>query len=211
MRAHKGSIEVICGSVSAGKSEEGLRRARRALIAKRTLQAFKPVIDNRYSGINAIESHDGRTIEAVAVGRAIEILSLVDPATDVVLIDEAQFLDGIVEVAQRLADSGHRVVCCGLDQTFAGEPFGPMGPLICVAEEVTKVRAVCVVCGETASRTQRLLDGAPAPADGPTVLVGGIDPSAAAFSYEARCRGCHELPSGRPGQIDVFVGGEIDQ
>lgn len=205
-RPRKGSIECILGSVSAGKSEEAIRRARRAIIARRKVQAFKPIIDDRYAGVNHISSHDGTTIEAVPVRKAIEILALVDKDTDVIVIDEVQFLDGIVEVADQLAESGYRVICSGLDQTFAGQPFGRIGELMCIAESVTKLRAVCVICGEEASRTQRLLDGKPAPSDGPTILVGGIDPNAQAYSYEARCRSCHELPAGKPGQLDVFVG-----
>lgn len=204
---HRGSgwIECIFGSVSAGKSEEAIRRARRALIAKRKVQAFKPVIDDRYGGIHKISSHGGASIDAIPVSNAYEILSLIDADTQVVLIDEVQFFDDILPVAGVLADSGKRVICSGLDQDYMGRTFGPAGDLMAAAERVDKLQAICVCCGEPASRTQRLLDGKPAEADGPVILVGGLDPNAARFSYEARCRACHVVPTPHSGQLDMVI------
>lgn len=187
--ARAGAIEVIAGVMFSGKSEELIRRVRRALIARRRIQVFKSHLDARYAGLFTISSHDGRTIEAVPIDSAAEIFRQVQADTEVVAIDEAQFLDaGIVEVAAALAERGVRVILAGTDTDFRGLPFGAMGTLMAVAEEVTKLRAICVVCGELACRNQRLVDGAPAPWQAPVIQVGGAE------SYEARCRHCHDVP-----------------
>jgi thymidine kinase len=183
-----GWIEVICGSMFSGKTEELIRRIRRARIAKQKVQVFKPALDSRYHA-EQVSSHDGLRWEAVPVGNAREILDLLDPDTNVVAVDEAQFFDWeLSEVCNELAHRGLRVILGGLDMDFRGEPFGPMPLLMAEAEEVTKLQAICVVCGAPASRTQRLIDGRPAAYDDPIILVGGSE------SYEARCRHCHEVP-----------------
>ena len=186
MKHDKGRIEVICGSMFCGKTEELIRRVRRAIIARQTVKVFKPQIDDRY-GIESITSHTGQSVEAIAVESAREILKLADGGATVVAIDEAQFFDmGLVDVVQRLVDEHSlRVILAGLDTDFRGEPFGPMPQLLSIAEEVIKLQAICVVCGEAASRTQRLVDGEPAAYDDPTILVGARE------SYEARCRQHH--------------------
>lgn len=184
-----GTIEVITGVMFSGKSEELLRRVRRAVIARKSVQLFKSHLDDRYSGIHAISSHDGRRVEARPVSDSLEIVAHVDRGVDVVAIDEVQFLDDhIVEVANRLADRGVRVIASGTDMDFRGRPFGPIGSLMAVADRIDKLHAICVVCGSPATRNQRLIDGRPAPAAGPTIQVGGSE------SYEARCRRCHEVP-----------------
>lgn len=187
-----GHIELICGSMFSGKTEELLRRIRRAQIARKQIQVFKPVIDHRY-GTERVASHNGIAWEGVeAVESADELLALVRPDTEVVAIDEVQFFDWrIAEVCEDLADSGRRVIAAGLDQDFRGEPFGPMPLLMALAENVEKLTAICVKCGAPATRTQRLINGVPARYDDPVILVGGSE------SYEARCRACHEVP-GRP-------------
>jgi thymidine kinase len=184
-----GTIEVVAGVMFSGKSEELIRRVRRAIIAKRAVQVFKSHLDARYAGLFHVSSHDGREVEAVPVDNAAEIFRQVRTDTEIVAIDEAQFLDEeIVEVATALAERGVRVILAGTDTDFRGEPFGAMGQLMAVAEEVTKLRAICVVCGELACRNQRLVDGKPARWDSPTIMVGGRE------SYEARCRHCHRVP-----------------
>ena len=187
-----GNLELICGSMFSGKTEELLRRIRRAQIARKRLQVFKPIIDHRY-GIRRVASHTGIAWDHVyAVSDSGELLAAVLPETEVVAIDEVQFFDEkIVNVCDALADAGKRVIAAGLDQDFRGEPFGPMPMLMALAESVDKLQAICVVCGAPASRTQRLIDGRPARYDDPVILVGGSE------SYEARCRGCHDVP-GRP-------------
>ncbi|HVX88675.1 MAG TPA: thymidine kinase [Gemmatimonadales bacterium] len=184
-----GTIEVVAGVMFSGKSEELIRRVRRAIIAKRAVQVFKSHLDARYAGLFHVSSHDGREVEAIPVDNAAEIFRQVRTDTEIVAIDEAQFLDEeIVEVATALAERGVRVILAGTDTDFRGEPFGAMGQLMAVAEEVTKLRAICVVCGELACRNQRLVDGKPARWDSPTIMVGGRE------SYEARCRHCHRVP-----------------
>ena len=184
-----GTIEVVAGVMFSGKSEELIRRVRRAIIAKRAVQVFKSHLDARYAGLFHVSSHDGREVEAVPVDSAAEIFRQVRTDTEIVAIDEAQFLDEeIVEVATALAERGVRVILAGTDTDFRGEPFGSMGPLMAVAEDVTKLRAICVICGELACRNQRLVDGKPARWDSPTIMVGGRE------SYEARCRHCHRVP-----------------
>ncbi|MFK2825627.1 thymidine kinase [Bacillus sp. B190/17] len=183
-----GWVEVICGSMFSGKSEELIRRVRRAQFAKQTIMVFKPKIDNRYSE-KSIVSHNGSAVVAVPVEESSAILAAVSSEVDLVAIDEAQFFDNdIISTIQTLADRGHRVILAGLDQDFRGEPFHPMPALMAIAELVTKLQAVCAVCGSPASRTQRLIDGKPAGYDDPIILVG------AAESYEPRCRHHHEVP-----------------
>jgi thymidine kinase len=188
MKHHTGRVEVICGSMFSGKTEELIRRARRAVIAKQNVQVFKPDIDTRYS-VQRVTSHNGLAFEAVPVPSAQAILEQLTPDTTVVAIDEAQFFDsGIEQVAEQLANSGIRVIIAGLDMDFRGEPFGPMPALLCRADEVLKLHAICMVCGENATRTQRLVNGQPARYDDPVILVG------AAEAYEARCRDHHAVP-----------------
>ncbi|MFN8469435.1 MAG: thymidine kinase [Caldilineaceae bacterium] len=187
-----GWIELVCGSMFSGKTEELLRRVRRAEIARKKVQLFKPTIDNRY-GLVRVASHDGIAREdAIVVCSAEDILRRLEVDTEVVAVDEVQFFDEtIADVCDHLADRGLRVIVAGLDQDFRGEPFGPMPLLLARAERVDKLHAICVACGASASRTQRLIDGRPARYDDPVILVGGSE------SYEARCRNCHEVP-GKP-------------
>jgi thymidine kinase len=182
-----GSLTVITGSMFSGKTEELIRRLRRALYARQSVQAFKHALDTR-SELTEIRTHNGVLHEAVAVSTSEELLEKVEQTTDVVAIEEAQFFDeGIVGVCRRLADTGYEVIVAGLDMDFRGQPFGPMPVLLAEADEVVKLRAICARCGRDASRSQRLIDGRPAPASAPTILVGAQE------SYEARCRHCHEV------------------
>ena len=184
-----GWVEVICGVMFSGKSEELIRRVRRAIIAKKKVQVFKSHLDERYAGIYQVSSHDGRTVEAVPVDTPEQIGRRVHPDTQVVAIDEAQFLDGaIVPLVTSLANHGVRVIIAGTDSDFRGEPFGPMPQLLAIAEVVDKLHAICVICGNPASRNQRLIGGRPARYDSPTIMVGSTE------SYEARCRACHSVP-----------------
>ena len=184
-----GWIEVIAGVMFSGKSEELIRRVRRAIIARKRVQVFKSHLDGRYAGIYSISSHDGRTVDAVPVDSAAQISQCLDPSAQVVAIDEAQFLDGsIVGIATSLAARGRRVIMAGTDTDFRGEPFGPMPSLMAVAEVVDKLHAICVLCGAPASRNQRLVEGRPARYDSPVIQIGGQE------SYEARCRACHQVP-----------------
>ncbi|MBN1874885.1 MAG: thymidine kinase [Anaerolineae bacterium] len=184
----KGRIEVICGSMFSGKTEELIRRLHRAQIARQKVQVFKPAIDQRYAH-KAIASHNGLQEEAIPVNNSEEIYQRVDPDVDVVAIDEVQFFDeSIIDVCTVLADAGKRVICAGLDMDFRGEPFGPIPQLLAIAEYVDKLQAICVVCGAPASRSQRLIDGQPAYHDDPVMLVGASE------VYEARCRSCHQIP-----------------
>lgn len=183
-----GWIEVICGSMFSGKTEELIRRIHRAQIARQKVQVFKPAIDQRYSE-GAVASHNGLQTHAIPVNSAAELRELVDPAATVIAIDEVQFFDAsVVALCQELAGQGKRVICAGLDMDFRGEPFGPIPQLLAVAEKVDKLQAICVVCGGPASRSQRLINGQPAHYDDPIVLVGASE------VYEARCRGCHVVP-----------------
>jgi thymidine kinase len=182
-------MEVIAGSMFSGKTEELLRRVRRATIARKRVQVFKSHLDDRYAGLWAVSSHDRRTFDATPVDSSSQILLRLDPMAQVIAIDEVQFLDaGIVNVVSGLADRGRRVIMAGIDTDFRGEPFGPMPQLMAMSEVVDKLHAICVLCGSPASRTQRLLAGKPAPYDSPTIMVGAAD------SYEARCRACHQVP-----------------
>ncbi len=186
-RRFTGSLTVIAGSMFAGKTEELIRRVRRALYAGRSVQVLKHALDTRSDGTE-VRSHNGALYEAGAVSNSKELLELVEPSTDVVAIEEAQFFDeGIVDVCNTLADRGCGVIASGLDMDFRGEPFRPMSALLAEADEVVKLRAICARCGRDASRSQRLIDGKPASALAPTILVGAQE------SYEARCRHCHEV------------------
>lgn len=185
-----GWIEVICGSMFSGKSEELIRRIRRSQFAKQKIAVFKPEIDDRFSE-EAVVSHNGTTVIANPIASSNHIEQFVTDDYDVIAIDEAQFFDeGIVDVVMELANRGFRVIVAGLDQDFRGEPFGPMPRLMAVAEHVTKLQAVCTVCGSPSSRTQRLINGTPAGYDDPIILVGASE------AYEARCRKHHEVPKG---------------
>lgn len=188
-----GRIELICGSMFSGKTEELIRRLRRAVIARQKVQVFKPMVDTRYHQ-EMVTSHNGMNFDALPVEIAAEIEERLDEDTTVVAIDEVQFFDdGVIDLCEKLADDGRRVICAGLDTDFRGVPFGPIPALMARAEEVDKLHAICVVCGEEASRTQRLIDGEPAASDDPVVLVG------AAEVYEARCRRCHAVKPARNG------------
>jgi len=188
MRHTHGSIEVICGSMFSGKTDELIRRLVRATIAKQKVQVFKPAIDIRYA-VEKVTSHTGSDFDAVPVQKAAEIREKLEADTTVVGIDEAQFLDTeVVQVAQELASKGIRVLVAGLDMNFKGEPFGPMPVLMSLAEDVSKLHAICMVCGDEASRSQRLVNGQPARYDDPIVIVGASE------MYEARCRKHHEVP-----------------
>ena len=183
----RGCIEVVCGSMFSGKTEELLRRVKRARFAKQRVLLFKPRIDNRYDDVKVV-SHEGLKAEATAVTNSAELAAMVEQAetAHVVGIDEAQFFDdGIIGVAERLANAGMRVICAGLDQDFRGQPFGPMASLMSIAEFVTKLHAVCTRCGAAACRSQRLvgMEG--------QLFVGG------AADYEPRCRRCFV-----PGVVD---------
>jgi thymidine kinase len=188
-QASGGWIEVVAGVMFSGKTEELLRRVRRATIARKRVQVFKSHLDDRYAGLLAISSHDRRSEDATPVDSSSQIMLRLDPMAQVIAIDEAQFLDaGVVQVATALAERGRRVICAGTDTDFRGEPFGAMPQLMAVAEVVDKLHAICVLCGSPASRNQRLIGGKPAPYDSPTIMVGAAD------AYEARCRACHIVP-----------------
>jgi thymidine kinase len=183
-----GSVEVICGSMFSGKTDELIRRLRRATIARQRVQVFKPAIDVRYA-VEKVTSHAGGDYAAIPVEKASDIRQRLDGEATVVAIDEAQFFDKeIIPVVEELAARQVRVIVAGLDTDFRGEPFGPMPELMARAEHVDKIQAICMVCGEPASRTQRLVNGKPARFDDPVVIVG------AAEMYEARCRLHHEVP-----------------
>ena len=196
----EGSVEVITGVMFSGKSEELLRRVRRALIARKKVQVFKSHLDNRYGGLQRISSHDGTEIEAEPVSTSLEVAERARSESEVIAVDEVQFLDdGIISVVNDLADRGCRVIVSGTDMDFRGLPFGPIGPLLATAELIDKLHAICVVCGDLASRNQRLIDGKPAPAEGPTIQIGG------AQTYEARCRRCHVVPSAVDAQMGLLT------
>jgi thymidine kinase len=183
VKTQLGWIEVICGSMFSGKSEELIRRLRRTIIAKQRVQIFKPVIDSRYSQAEIV-SHSEMRMPSISVGSSAELLEMVDHRTEVIGVDEAQFFDdGLVNVAERLADQGKRVIIAGLDKDYRGMPFGPIPALMAVAEDVTKTLAICVRCGSPANNTQRLVES------DELVVVG------ATGVYEARCRRCYEPPA----------------
>ena len=183
-----GWIECICGSMFSGKSEELLRRIKRGVIAKQKVLLFKPSIDNRYEE-NMVSTHNGNSYESVNIDKAEQIYDyIIDKKYDIIGIDEVQFFDEkIVEVINKLADDGIRVIVAGLDMDFKAEPFHPMPEIMAVSEMVTKLHAVCNKCGKEASRSQRLIDGEPARYDDPIVVIGASE------SYEARCRHCNEI------------------
>lgn len=179
MNSLYGWVEVICGCMFSGKTEELIRRMTRAQIARQKLQVFKPMVDDRY-GKEFVASHNANRIDSIPVQDSSEIIARLEDSTRVVGIDEAQFFDnGLVEVVERLAMRGLRVVIAGLDQDFKGRPFGPIPALLATAEQVTKLSAICMVCGGPATRSQRIATSEE------TVLVGAQD------SYEARCRAHH--------------------
>lgn len=172
-----GQIEVICGPMFSGKTEELIRRVRRAQIARQKVQIFKPGIDDRYHASNVV-SHSALSVKAVAVKDSNDILNRLLDSTRIVAIDEVQFFDeGIIKVIKRMARRGCRVICSGLDQDFRGEPFGPIPQLLAVADRVDKVSAICTVCGASATKTYRIDSSV-----GEQVVVGETD------VYEARCR-----------------------
>ena len=178
----QGSLEVICGPMFSGKSEELIRRIKRAVIARQRVQVFKPALDDRYDAA-AIASHNASKYEAIPVKDTTELARHLDPQAEVVALDEVQFMDeGLIPIIEALAARGVRVIAGGLDQDSNGEPFGIMPILLAKAEFVTKLQAICMVCGAQAGRTQRMVQ------TGGQVLVG------AAEAYEARCRHCHEVP-----------------
>lgn len=182
-----GSITVVCGSMYAGKSEELIRLARRALYAKKKVQVFKPAIDVRYDE-QMVVSHMGVKHEAIPVKTVDELRSKIEAGSQVVCVEEVQFFDrSIVDLAIELADTGREVIVAGLDQDFRRKPFGPMGELLSIADEVVKLRAICMKCGQVASHTYRQVNGRPAHKDDPIVLIGATE------TYEARCRNCFEL------------------
>lgn len=182
-----GWIEVICGPMFAGKTEELLRRVKRLEYAKKNIVVFKPLIDNRYAD-NEVVSHNNNRTKSVNISRSNQIFDHIDSETDVVAIDEIQFLDEeAVQICEFLAEKGVRVIVSGLDRDFRGEPFSFMPRLLAIAEYVTKLTAICVKCGIPATRTQRIVNGRPARYDDPIVLIGAEE------SYEARCRSCHKV------------------
>ena len=188
MKHTTGSIEVITGSMFCGKTDELIRRLRRATIARQKVQVFKPAIDVRYA-VEKVTSHAGTDFAAIPIEKTAEIRTRLETDTTVVAIDEAQFFDReIVPIVEELASIGIRVLVAGLDTDFRGEPFGPMPLLMAKAEKVDKLQAICMVCGEPDCRTQRLVNGQPARYDDPVVIVG------AAEMYEARCRAHHVVP-----------------
>lgn len=182
-----GWIEVIAGPMFAGKSEEILRRIRRLEYAKKNYVVFKPAIDNRYSS-HEVVSHIKNKSKAIPIKNSDEILKNISYNTDVIIIDEVQFLDiGVVAICEKLADEGRRVIVGGLDLDFRGEPFPVMASLLSRAEDVTKLTAICVKCGAPATRSQRIINGKPAGYNDPVVVVGASE------TYEPRCRHCHEV------------------
>lgn len=185
---HKGSVEVICGSMFSGKTDELIRRLRRAVIARQKVQVFKPAVDVRYA-VEKVTSHAGNDFAAIPVESATDIPARLDREATVIAIDEAQFFDAqIIPIVEKLAAENIRVIVAGLDTDFRGEPFGPIPVLMARAERVDKLQAICMVCGEPACRTQRLVNGKPARYDDPVVIVGASE------MYEARCRQHHEVP-----------------
>lgn len=188
MKHHTGSVEVVCGSMFSGKTDELIRRLRRATIARQKVQVFKPAIDIRFA-VEKVTSHAGSEYAAMPVNQAADILSRLDSDTTVVGVDEAQFFDPeIVDVVNTLSDRGIRVIVAGLDTDFRSEPFGCVPVIMAQAEKVDKLQAICMTCGEPASRTQRLVNGKPAKYNDPVVIVGASE------MYEARCRKHHEVP-----------------
>lgn len=191
LRGRDGWIEIICGSMFAGKTEELIRRITRIKYAKKDVCVFKPVIDDRFSYYDVV-SHSQRKVKSIPVNTSAEIIEKLKDFTVLpyaVCIDEVQFFDcGLIQVAEDLANKGVRVILAGLDLDFRGEPFGIMPDLMARAEYITKLQAICQVCGDPATRTQRMIDGKPADYNDPIVVVGAKE------NYEARCRHCHQVP-----------------
>ena len=183
------SFEIITGPMSCGKTEELLRRIKRCIIAQKKVKVISPAIDTRTKG-DYIESRNGLWLDAITVKNAKDILNHVTPDDEVVAIDEIQFFDKeIVSVVRKLEENGKRVIASGLDLDFKGEPFGSMPELLCIADKVDKLTAVCMKCGsDRATRTQRLINGFPADKSSPLIMIGGDE------TYEARCLKCYELP-----------------
>lgn len=182
-----GWIEVVCGPMFAGKTEELLRRVKRLEYAKKNIVVFKPLMDDRYSESEVVSHNNNRT-KSVNISFAKQMFQYIDSNTDVVAIDEVQFLDeDAVSIVEFLASTGIRVIVSGLDRDFRGEPFSFMPKLLALAEYVTKLTAICVICGAPATRTQRIVNGKPARYIDPIVLIGAEE------SYEARCRSCHKV------------------
>lgn len=187
-RGSDGWIEVICGSMFAGKTEELIRRITRIRLAKKEVVVFKPVIDDRYAKVEVV-SHSQRKVKSIPINNSSEIFANLTSLPYAVAIDEAQFFDeGLINVIEKLANMGVRVIVAGLDLDFRGEPFGIMPFILARAEYVTKLHAICQVCGEPATRTQRLIDNKPAFYEDQIILVSAQD------KYEARCRHCHQVP-----------------
>ena len=188
LKCKDGWIEVICGSMFAGKTEELIRRVNRIHYAKKSIIVFKPKIDNRYDE-KAVVSHSNKRIDSIPVSSSSEVLDYINELPYAVAFDEAQFFDrGLINIIERLANSGVRVIVAGLDMDFRGEPFGVMPTLLAKAEFVTKLSAACKICGKGATRTQRIIDGKPAYYEDPIIVVGANE------CYEARCRCHHEVP-----------------
>ena len=182
-----GWIEVICGPMFAGKTEELIRRVIRMDYAKKKYIIFKPTIDDRYA-IDSVVSHNKRKVKAICVSSSNEIDKYISDDIEAVIIDEVQFFDdGIIKKAHELAEAGLRVIVGGLDCDFRGIPFNNVAQLLAMAEKVTKLTAICVSCGEEATKTQRIINGMPAKFDDPIILVGEKE------SYESRCRRCHAV------------------
>lgn len=197
--ANGGRIEIICGCMFSGKTEELIRRLNHVQIARQRLQAFTPRRDTRYALGNLV-SHNGVRIEAHIIDSIHDILDHVQDDIQVVALDELHFLDddpdAICAICQELADREMRVIVAGLDQDFRAQPFPAMSRLMAVAEQVDKLYAICVRCGAYATRSQRLINNLPAPFDAPTIVVGGLE------LYEARCRSCYEPGSGERGSVE---------
>jgi thymidine kinase len=184
-----GWVHVIAGCMFCGKTDEMLRLLRRFSIAGRQVVLVKPRLDTRTDEVTVV-SRSGAEHRAVTVDHSAEIEAAVGPA-DIVAIEEGQFFDeSLPEVVEALAASGKQVIVTGLDRDFRGIPFGTMPRLLALADQVTKLTAICIVCGEPATRTQRLIDGEPAPADSPLIVIGGLGDE----TYEARCRLHHVVP-----------------
>lgn len=188
LKSRDGWLEVICGCMFAGKTEELIRRINRIKYAKKTVIVFKPVIDNRYDKTQVV-SHSNHRVDSIPIKDSTEVLKHLNQLPYAVAFDEAQFFDkGLIDVIDRLANSGVRVIVAGLDQDFRGEPFGIMPELMAKSEYITKLQGICMVCGAPATRTQRIINGRPANYDDPTILV------SASEKYESRCRHCHQVP-----------------
>ncbi len=192
MGVSRGALEVICGCMFSGKTEELIRRVRRAGYARKRVSTFDHALDEARYRAGYANSHSGWEIKSHATANPAELYRVAcEEEAEVVAIDEAQFFEGLAPVCGALADLGVRVIVAGLNQDFRGEAFETMAELMVRADKLTLLDAICVVCGAGASRTQRLLDGKPAPYDSPRIQIGGEE------SYQARCRHCHEVP-GRP-------------